>query len=268
MKLGTENIHILVRGAGDLATGVIAKLHLAGFKVVAVEIPQPTVIRRSVAFAQAVFDGESVVEGIRAVKAGWPEVKGVWAAGEVPVVVDPSLEGLKFMKFEVVVDAIIAKRNLGTTLDMAPVVIGLGPGFEAGVDVHAVIETMRGHDLGRVLYQGCPEPDTAVPGLIGGFAGERVIRAPKDGVYHPLMEIGTMVMEGQTVAEVDGMPAVATISGVLRGQLNYGLYVTKGFKVADVDPRGNPGHCLTISDKARSIGGGVLEAVMHLAGAI
>jgi len=190
VKLGIEDIRVLVRGAGDLATGVIAKLHESGFRVVAVEIPQPTVIRRTVAFAQAVFDGETTVEGIRALRTEWVDVESVWARGAVPVVVDPRLEGLNRMRFDVVVDAIIAKRNLGTTIDMAPIVIGLGPGFEAGKDVHAVIETMRGHYLGR------------------------------------------------------------------------------GFKVADVDPRAEQDHCLTISDKARSIGGGVLEAVLHLARAI
>jgi len=268
MKLGIESLRVLVRGAGDLATGVIAKLHESGFKVVAVEIAQPTVIRRTVSFAQAVFDGETTVEGIRAVRVEWPDVESVWAMDAVPIVVDPRLDGLNRMRFDVVVDAIIAKRNLGTTLDMAPIVIGLGPGFEAGKDVHAVIETMRGHYLGRVLYNGIPEPDTAVPGLIGGFAGERVIRAPKDGIYKPLAQIGERIEEGQAVAEVDGEPVVATISGVLRGQLSEGLRVTKGFKVADVDPRAEEDHCLTISDKARSIGGGVLEAVLHLARAI
>lgn len=268
MKLGIEELRVLVRGAGDLATGVIAKLHESGFKVVAVEIAQPTVIRRTVSFAQAVFDGETTVEGIRAVRAEWPEVESIWAMNAVPVVVDPRLEGLNRMRFDVLVDAIIAKRNLGTTIDMAPIVIGLGPGFEAGKDVHAVIETMRGHYLGRVLYKGLPEPDTAVPGLIGGFAGERVIRSPKDGVYKPLAKIGERIEEGQAVAEVDGEPAIATISGVLRGQLSGGLHVTRGFKVADVDPRAEEDHCLTISDKARSIGGGVLEAVLHLARAI
>ncbi|MZQ99334.1 MAG: EF2563 family selenium-dependent molybdenum hydroxylase system protein [Acidaminobacter sp.] len=268
MKLGIEELRVLIRGAGDLATGVIAKLHESGFKVVAVEIAQPTVIRRTVSFAQAVFDGETTVEGIRAVRTEWPDVESVWAMDAVPVVVDPRLEGLNRMRFDVVVDAIIAKRNLGTTIDMAPIVIGLGPGFEAGKDVHAVIETMRGHYLGRVLYKGLPEPDTAVPGLIGGFAGERVIRAPKDGVYKPLAQIGERIEEGQAVAEVDGEPAIATISGVLRGQLSEGLRVTRGFKVADVDPRAEEDHCLTISDKARSIGGGVLEAVLHLARAI
>jgi xanthine dehydrogenase accessory factor len=268
MRLGIEEMRVLVRGAGDLATGVIAKLHEAGFKVVAVEIAEPSVIRRTVSFAQAVFDGETTVEGIRAVLTEWPDVEAVWAEGAVPVVVDPRLEGLGRMRFDVVVDAIIAKRNLGTTMAMAPIVIGLGPGFEAGKDVHAVIETMRGHYLGRVIYEGLPEPDTAVPGLIGGFAGERVIRAPKEGIYKPLVKIGDRVKEGQAVAEVDGEPAIATISGVVRGQLSEGLHVTKGFKVADVDPRAEEDHCLTISDKARSIGGGVLEAILHLARAI
>jgi xanthine dehydrogenase accessory factor len=265
MNLGLNQVRVLVRGAGDLATGVIAKLHQSGFKVVAVEIAQPTVIRRTVAFAQAVFDGACTVEGIRGILCDWQDVESVWDSGDVPVVIDPRLEGISRMKFDVVVDAIIAKRNLGTTSEMASIVIGLGPGFEAGKDVHAVIETMRGHYLGRVIYQGIPEPDTAVPGLIGGFAGERVIRAPKDGIYTPLMAIGDAVAEGQAVAEVDGEAAVATISGVLRGQLNGGIRVTKGFKVADVDPRATYDHCLTISDKARSIGGGVLEAILHLA---
>lgn len=264
MSHNLGEMRILVRGAGDLASGVIAKLHQSGFKVAAAEIQAPTVIRRTVAFAQAVFEGEVTVEGIRAIRCEWASVNDVWTTGHVPMVVDPKLDVLKLMQFDVVVDAIIAKRNLGTSLDMAPVVIGLGPGFEAGVDVHAVIETMRGHYLGRVIYQGTAEPNTAVPGLIGGYAGERVIRAPRSGVYKPLANIGDLIAEGQPVAVVEGTPAVATISGILRGQLNDGLLVTEGFKVADIDPRAELDHCFTFSDKARSIGGGVLEAILHL----
>lgn len=264
MSCFPRDTYVLVRGAGDLASGVIGKLHQCGFKVAAVEIELPTVIRRTVSFAQAVFDGEVMVEGMRGVRTHWENAEKIWQAGCIPIVVDPKLEGLALFPFDVVVDAIIAKRNLGTQIEMAPIVIGLGPGFEAGADVHAVIETMRGHNLGRVIYQGMAEPDTAIPGLIGGFAGERVMRAPKEGLYRPLAAIGDLVKEEQVIAEVDGAPVAATISGVLRGQLQDGLFVTKGFKVADVDPRAAIEHCFTFSDKARSIAGGVLEAILHL----
>jgi xanthine dehydrogenase accessory factor len=257
----------LVKGAGDLATGVGWRLYRVGFDVLMTEVASPTVIRRTVAFAEAVHDGRAVVDGVPAELVA--DVAGARAAfdrGAIAVMVDPSCEVALTLEPDLVVDAIIAKRNLGTRITDAPAVIGLGPGFEAGVDVHAVVETMRGHDLGRVIFKGAALPNTGIPGEIGGASAERVLRASKAGTFTGLREIGDRVRSGDTVAHVDGEPVVTTIDGVLRGLLRTGLTVTPGFKVADVDPRARPEHCLSISDKALSVAGGVIEAAGVLMG--
>ena len=266
---GIDNL-IIVRGAGDLATGTILKLHRAGFPVLALDIANPTVIRRTVSLAPALTLGEAVVENEKAVRCKNEEqIRGALADGLIPVAADP--DGILIEKFKpaAVVDAILAKRNLGTTRDMAPVVVGLGPGFTAGEDVDAVVETKRGHDLGRVIYDGAAVPNTGVPGMIGGYAKERVVHSPASGTIRVVREIGSHVGAGETIAEIverDGtvVPVHSKIDGILRGMIEPGSEVTKGLKIADTDPRDVAQNCHTVSDKANAIAGGVLEAVMHL----
>ncbi|MCF2671112.1 EF2563 family selenium-dependent molybdenum hydroxylase system protein [Butyricicoccus pullicaecorum] len=264
---------VLVRGAGDLATGTILRLHNCGFRVLAVECARPSAIRRRAAFCEAVFDGAATVEGVTARLIDRIEqADAVWNAGEIPLIVDETASCAASCAPAVLVDAILAKRNLGTTRDMAPITIGLGPGFTAGGDVDAVVETMRGHRLGRVIYEGAALPNTGVPGPIAGFAAERVIHAPASGamtfVRSPEpVDIGSIVQKGQTIGFVGGVPVTATLDGVLRGLIREGYPVTEGLKIADIDPRAQEvQNCTTVSDKARAIAGGVLEAMLHLAG--
>lgn len=259
---------VLIRGAGDIATGIALRLYRAGLQIVMTEIQRPTAIRRTVAFSEAVIYGETQVEGITAKRAEWGTLYDLLVQGVIPVLVDPEGEVIPRLKPQVVVDAILAKRNLGTGMTDAPVVVAVGPGFTAGVDCHAVVETMRGHTLGRVIYEGSALPNTAIPGLIGGFAGERVLRAPDDGIFHPTHKIGDLVEAGETVGHVNGKPMTCTISGVLRGILPEGVPVHKGMKSGDVDPRGEKANCTTASDKALAVGGGVLEAILHLSGVL
>lgn len=255
---------VVIRGAGDIATGIALRLYRAGMEVVLCETSSPTAIRRTVCFSEAVRLGETYVEGIRAVKAQAEEIPDLLAQGIIPVLVDPEATCVAALRPDAVVDAILAKKNLGTMRDMAEIVVGVGPGFTAGEDCHAVVETMRGHTLGRVNYAGSALPNTGIPGLIGGFSGERVLRAPADGAFHALRQIGDQVREGEIVGEVNGLPMAATITGVLRGILPDGTPVTKGMKSGDVDPRCEIENCFTASDKALAVGGGVLEAILHL----
>ncbi len=256
---------VLVRGGGDLGTGVAHRLHRAGFRIVIVELPQPVVIRRAVAFASAVYDGQVQVEGVEARLAeDQAQARDLIRRGVVPVIVDPVGEMTPALHPDVVVDARMAKRNLDTRICDAPVVVGLGPGFSAGQDVHAVVETARGHHLGRVLLRGSAEPDSHVPGLVEGFGRERVLWAPCAGTFRGLEHIGEKVERDQLVAEVTGRAIRAGIAGALRGMLHDGLQVHEGQKVGDIDPRGIVEYCFTISDKARAVGGGVLEAILHL----
>ena len=244
---------VVIRGGGDLATGTALRLYRAGMEVVVCETAVPTSIRRTVCFSEAVRLGETEVEGVTARLAALADPEGACIPALAP---------------DAVVDAIIAKRNLGTRMDMAPVVAAAGPGFTAGVDCHAVVETMRGHYLGRVIYDGAALPNTDVPGLIGGYAGERVLRAPADGVFRGAKRIGDRVRAGEAAGYVDGAPMVCTIDGVLRGLLADGVPVRRGMKSGDVDPRCAPEHCLCASDKALAVGGGVLEAILRLSGAL
>ena len=255
---------VMVRGGGDLATGTIAMLHQCGFKVIVLECEQPTAIRRMAAFCEAVYLGHMEVEGLQAVRvASWEAAMDCIRAGQIPVVKDEKGIWIEKYKSDIVVDGIIAKRNLGTRMDMAPLVIGLGPGFYAGKDVHVVIETMRGHRLGRVITQGAALENTGIPGVIAGYSSQRVIHAPSAGTMINKAAIGDIVSQGQVIAMIDHVPVYATIDGVLRGLLRDGLYVTKGFKIADIDPRlSEKENCVTISDKARTIGGGVLQAIL------
>ena len=256
---------ILIKGAGDLATGTAHRFAGCGFPVVMLEVPEPTVIRRPVSFAEAVFLGECTVEGITAKFADSPQkVKSILEAGNVAVLVDPWWSAISTLQPIAVIDAVIAKKNLGTVKSEAPVVIGLGPGFIAGFDVHAVVETQRGHNLGRVIYSGSAAPNTGIPGLIGGYSTERLLRSPAEGVFCGIREIGDQVEVGELVATVGDTPIHAAIPGMLRGLLRSGIAVTPGFKVGDIDPRGDRENCFTISDKARSVAGGALESLIHL----
>ena len=260
---------VLIRGAGDIATGIALRLYRSGIRVVMTDLPRPTAIRRTVCFSQAIVLGETTVEGVRAVRADTAsQALERLAEGAVPVLPDPALTCLTSLRPDALVDAILAKKNLGTRITDAPVVVGVGPGFTAGTDCHAVVETMRGHTLGRVIYDGAALPNTNIPGLIGGYAGERVLRAPADGVFHQILNIGDEVKAGDIAGEVDGQPMRCTIGGVLRGLLADGTPVHKGMKSGDVDPRCRPEYCATASDKALAVGGGVLEALLHLSGVL
>ena len=264
-----NGIRVIVRGGGDIATGTIYHLYQCGFQVLILECAQPTAIRRKVAFCEAVYDGTATVEGVCCRRiSDLSECDSVWVNGELPLLIDPAGDAIPEFQPSALVDAILAKQNLGTNRSMAPLTIALGPGFTAGEDVDAVIETMRGHTLGRVIRSGPAIPNTNIPGLIGGFAGERVLRAPDDGVFHQLHEIGDLVEAGETVGEVNGKPMVCTISGVLRGILADGTPVFKGMKSGDVDPRAQVENCYTASDKAIAIGGGVLQAILEYTGVL
>ena len=257
---GWDSRLVAVRGAGDLATGVIVRLFRAGYSVIALESVSPTTIRRTVSLSEAVYDGEAEVEGVRGMLAhDDAQVRRILDSGAVPVIVDPDLRMLSSFRPRILVDAIIAKRNLGTRKDMAPLVIALGPGFEAGVDCDAVIETKRGHTLGSVIRSGRAEENTGVPGSIAGYASERVIHSPSSGIFRGVRHIGDIVSKGDLIACVGETEVRATIDGMLRGLLHDGLAVTPGFKIADIDPRGEAADFRTISDKARAIAGGVLE---------
>lgn len=259
------NNMILVRGAGDIATGTIIRLVRSGFRVMALETARPTVIRRTISFAQAVYDGSFCVEGITAKSTdSYAHAKTLMDQGIVPVMVDPQGDAIAHMRPNVLIDAILAKKNLGTKIDMAPIVIGLGPGFTAKADVDAVIETNRGHDLGRVILEGKPAEDTGIPGVIAGVSGDRVLRSPTEGEFTTNHDIGDMVTKGDTVACVGDQEIPATITGVIRGLLVSGMQVTRGFKIGDIDPRGDAEYCHRVSDKARAVAGGVLEAVLAL----
>jgi len=257
-----DNILIVIRGGGDLASGVAVRLFRAGFSVMILEVDHPTVIRLPVSFARAVYEGKAIVEEIEAVLIpSWEKAKDTIKQGKIPVLIDPKGSCIKKLSPIVLVDAILAKRNLGTKIDQAPLVIGLGPGFTAGEDVDVVIETERGHNLGRVLYQGQAAPDTGIPGEVGGESKRRLLRAPTDGKIKPLHKIGDLVKAGEVIAEVEGVPLKAEISGILRGLIYPQSWVTRGMKIGDIDPRGIREYCFTVSDKARSLGGAVLEAI-------
>ena len=258
---------VVIRGAGDIATGIALRLYRAHFQIVMTDLEHPTAIRRTVCFSQAIPLGECFVEGVAARRAeGVDQALELLAQGAIPVLADPEGVCIPQLEPDAVVDAILAKRNLGTRITDAPVVVGVGPGFTAGVDCHAVVETMRGHYLGRAIYEGSAQPNTGIPGLIGGFSGERVLRAPAAGIFHPLKNIGDRVREGEIAATVDGVPMRCTLDGVLRGILPEGTPVFAGMKAGDIDPRCKIEHCSCASDKALAVGGGVLEAILALSG--
>ena len=270
---GIENL-VIVRGGGDLATGTIYKLHQCGFPVLVLETANPSAIRRNVAFSEAVYQGTQTVEGLTCILAeSAAEAEELLKAGKLTMLVDPAGACIGFFSPLAVVDAILAKENLGTRRDMAPITVALGPGFTAGVDVDAVVETKRGHNLGRVFYSGSAAPNTGIPGVIGGFGKERVVHSPAAGILRTVSKITDIVQKGQIIALVETkqgeVPVYATLTGLLRGLIRDGYPVTEGFKIADIDPRIEEyNNCFTISDKARCIAGGVLEAIAHLRGTL
>ena len=263
---------IVVRGAGDIATGSIQKLWRAGFRVCALETERPSAIRRLAALSDAVYDGEKVVEDLRAVRC--EDVAAAFQAmdaGDVAILIDPDCESLPELKPIALVDGILAKKNLGTQRDMAPVTVALGPGFIAGEDVDVIVETMRGHHLGRLIFEGSAIPNTGVPGLVAGFDAERVIHSPAAGAVRPRRHIKDIVEAGELMAVIEpedggeSVPVLATIKGVIRGMIPDRFVVPKGFKIADIDARlDQVNYCDTISDKARCVGGGTLEAVLYM----
>ena len=255
---------ILVKGGGDLASGIAHRLFRCGFSVVISELPQPNVIRHTVAFAEAVYQGRCTVEGVEAVLSSAAEAAAAIERGIIPVVVDAEGALWRDLRPWALVDATLAKRNTGTYREQAKLVVGVGPGFTAQQDVHVVVETNRGHDLGRVILKGAAAPNTGVPGAIGGYTQERVLRAPAAGLFRCVRAIGDTVCVGEAVAYAGEEPVCTQIAGVLRGLLHEGLQVDAGMKVADVDPRCRREHCFSISDKARAVGGGVVEALLYL----
>ncbi len=257
-------MRVMIKGAGDLATGVACILHQAGFELLMTDLPAPTAIRREVAFAQAAFQGSMQVEDIRADLVGdVGDAFDVIENGSIALLLDEHLESLPFFAPEVLVEATLAKHNTGIHKDMAPLVIALGPGFEAGVDADIVVETMRGHHMGRLITAGQAQPNTGTPGEVGGKSLERVLRATADGVFEPCCFIGQYVKAGEIIAYCGGVPMKAEIDGYLRGLLYPEMDVFTGMKVGDIDPRCEQGHCFTISDKARALGGAVLTAIMQ-----
>lgn len=256
---------VLIKGAGDLATGIACKLYNCGFYIVMTDLKTPTAVRRTVSFSRAIYEDTAIVEGIMAKNCqDINEIDEALSGGMIAVIADAKAEIIKDYQPDIVVDAIIAKKNLGTSIKDAKIVIGVGPGFTAGVDCHCVIETKRGHYLGRCIYEGSAIPNTGVPGDIGGYTKERILRSPCDGLFIPSVEIGSTVKKGDVCGYVSELPVISQIDGVVRGLLQLGVYTTAGMKAGDVDPRCIPEHCMSVSDKARSIGGGVLEAIMHL----
>jgi len=264
-KKKMDELIVLIRGGGEVASGVAHRLHQAHFKICMTEISHPLAVRREVAFSEAIYEDSKEVEGVRAKFTSRPEeIESLWEKGDIPILVDADGKKTRdFIKPDILVDAIMAKKNLGTQINDAPLVIGLGPGFTAGENVHIVVETNRGHHLGKMILKGAAEPDTGIPGEIGGYTIERVLRTMKKGIFHPQRSIGDRISKGAVVAVADDFPIIAKISGILRGLLREGVEVKKGMKVGDIDPRGKKESCFSVSDKARAIGGGVLEAILY-----
>jgi len=267
-SLSTSAMKILLRGGGDLASGVAWRLYQCGFRISIAEIAQPMAVRRTVSFCEAVYEDEVVVEGVKARRAaGAQEVDPLWGQGLIAVLVDPTGACRHVIRPDVIVDAILAKKNLGTGIDDAPLVIALGPGFEAGKDAHFVVETNRGHNLGRLLTRGSAEPDTGSPGPVMGITTERVLRAPASGRWVSGANIGDTVKREDLIGSVGARSVTAGIGGVLRGLIRPGIEVAEGLKIGDIDPRGKHDFCFTISEKALAIAGGVLEGILRFYGA-
>jgi xanthine dehydrogenase accessory factor len=254
-----DDMNILIRGGGDIASGVALRAYRAGFNVLITELPQPLAVRRTVSFSEAIYEGTWTVEGATARRAESAEqAVDILNDGDLPVMISPDLESLP-LDYQVLIDARLIKSNADYALSSQPMIIGLGPGFFAGRNCHAVVETNRGHMLGRVYWKGSAQPDTGAP---EGDA-RRVLRAPCDGIITSPVKIGQYVEPGQVVAQVDGEPVISPLGGVIRGLIRPGLMINKGLKIGDVDPRNNPSYCNFVSDKALAVGGGVLEAILH-----
>jgi xanthine dehydrogenase accessory factor len=276
-----KNKNILVKGAGDFASGSIRRLHLAGAKVVCTELPQPLAIRRRVAFSEAIYAGEQTVEGVQARRVTQDEIDKCFSEGKIPILSDPEGNILKQRKFDIIIDARMVKKNLGTSMDDAPLVIGLGPGFNAGYDCHAVVETLAGHNLGRVIYEGSAAKDTGTPAppevylnpcnasipepCCAGFdVNTLVLRAPGDGTFNGIKQIGDLVKKDEIIGKIGDLDVIATADGVLRGLIHDGVEVRRGLKIGDIDPSSDVTRVDLISEKANAIAGGVLEACLYL----
>ncbi len=264
MNKKLNELVILVKGGGEMATGVSHRLASCHFRVCMTEVSDPQAVRREVAYSEAIFNQEKEVEGITAKRVGLANhISEVWKEGKIPILIDPEAKVKDSLKPDVLIDATLAKKNLGTKITDAPLVIGLGPGFHAGEDAHLVIETNRGHDLGRIISKGEAEPNTSIPGSIAGYTEKRVIRAPKGGKFKTLKKISDGVRANEKVGMIGNVEVRTRIAGVIRGLLRDGTEVWKGMKLGDIDPRGIKTHCYTISDKARTISGGVLQAILE-----
>jgi xanthine dehydrogenase accessory factor len=264
MDISLKERVIIIKGAGEMATGAACRLYRANFKrILMLENPSPLAVRRQVSFCEAIHEKSMIVESIEAVSiADLSELDVVWSAGKLAVLVDPQGASVARCKPDVVIDAALAKRNLGTSISDAPLVVALGPGFTAGRDCHVVVETNRGHDLGRLITTGMAEANTGIPGTIAGYTAERVLRAPADGLFSTEKQIGDSVRKGEIIGRVGTVEVAAQIDGILRGLIRPGSIVSKGLKIGDIDPRGEAGYCDTISEKARALGGSVLEAIL------
>jgi xanthine dehydrogenase accessory factor len=254
---------VLLRGGGDLASGVALRLCRSGFAVLITEIEQPLAVRRAVSFAEAIYAGEVHVEELRGRHVdGLAEIEPAIEEGMIPVLVDPTLQICNQLRFSAMIDARMRKKAPEIGKEALPFVIGLGPGFTAGLDCHAVIETNRGHKMGRVIWKGSAEADTGIPEPVRGYDVDRVLRAPADGELHGGLDIGTLVGKGEQLARIVDHPVLAPFDGVLRGLIHDGLPVHEGMKIGDLDPRGIPEYCFLVSDKSLAVGGGVLEALL------
>lgn len=261
------NSHILIRGAGDLASGIAKSLFDTGFKVIMADIEKPTFIRRTVSFGNAIYENEVEIENIKArlAKIDLNEINNLHSQNIIPIIIDAKLESLNYLKPYILIDAIIAKKNLETNINMAEIVIGIGPGFEAGIDVDTVIETKRGHNLGRAIFKGQTEKNTGIPGNIAGYSSERVIYSPCEGNIENLKDIGDIVKKDECIAIINNQKIYSNIAGVLRGIIKDGFYCKKGMKIADVDPRiTEKKNCFTISDKSRAIGNATLYTILNI----
>lgn len=266
-----SNSLVILRGGGDIASGIAQKVFRSGFPLIITETENPTMVRRTVSFAECIYSGRMEIEDLFSERVQGEILSEkldfamrLLKRDTIPVLVDPECEILELVKPKILIDAILAKKNLGTQIDHAQIVIGVGPGFDAGSDCHAVIETARGHDIGRIIFDGSASENTGIPGPIGGYTSERLLRSPEKGTFKSIKKIGDQVSKGDLVAKVDEFEIFSEIPGVIRGLIRDDLLIPKGFKVGDIDPRAKPEHCMTISDKSRSIAGGVLEAIFIL----
>ena len=260
-----KDLLVIIRGAGEMASGLAWRLHMAHIRLLMTEQEGPLAVRRKVSFCEAVHDGTAEVEGVTARLIGDADhMDATQQKGEIPVLVDPGLGCIQKTKPDVLVEATLSKKNTGIHRDLAPLVIALGPGFTAGQDAHMVIETNRGHHLGRIITEGKAAPNTGIPGDIAGHTADRVLRAPVSGIFETEKKLGDMVKAGEVVASAGGQPVEARIDGILRGLIRPGFSVSKGLKVGDIDPRGDASYLVTISEKARAIGGSVLEAILRV----